>query len=193
MSKKTLIFNANPRKESFNASLAKSYLKGAENAGFNAETVNLIDLDFDPILRYGYSGDQELEPDLKVMQEKIMAADHLVFVFPVWWGTYPALLKGFIDRTFTAGFAFKFRGDTLKWDRLLPGKTARLIMTMDTPKWYYSLGYKSPAVNSMKKCIMEFCGIKPVKTTIFSPIRKSDKQQRSQWLKEVEKLGNDLR
>jgi putative NADPH-quinone reductase len=189
MKRTILIFNANPKKESFSLELGKRYYKGAVNAGANAELINLHELKFDLNLENGYSSDLQIEEDLKKIQEKIKSANHLVFIYPVWWGTYPALLKGFIDRTFTPGFAFKFRGNTLKWDKYLTGKTGRLIVTLDTPKWYYSLSYKSPGINAMKKCTLEFCGIKPVKTTVFSPIRKSTEKQRTTLLNKVEQLG----
>ena len=191
--KKVLIFNANPGIDSFNSNICRSYLKGVQSSGADAELINLIDLDFDPVLRGGFSGEQELEKDLKEVQAKIKNAEHLVFVYPTWWGTYPALLKGFIDRVFTPGFAFKYRDNSLRWDKLLTGKTAGIITTMDTPKLYYKLYYKSPGTTSLRKNILEFCGIKTVNTTIFSPVKKSTKNQREAWLKTAEKLGKQIK
>jgi len=75
------------------------------------------------------------------------------------------------------------------WDRLLKGKSARLIVTMDSPKWYYSMVYKSPGHNSIKKGVLEFCGIKPVKITTFGPVKTSDDRKRKKWINQVEKLG----
>ena len=187
--KNILIINANPDKDSFCGSLAQSYLKGAQAAGANCQLINLIDLEFDLVLRHGYKHRTELEPDLLLMQKHILAADHLVFVYPTWWGTYPALLKGFIDRVFLPKFAFKYRENSLLWDKLLIGKTARLIVTMDTPKWYYSLIYHSPGHNSLKKGVLEFCGIKPVKITAYGPIKTANKEKLEKWLSQTEKLG----
>lgn len=187
--KKILIINGHPDKESFCFSLAVSYKKGADLAGADCELVNLIDLEFNSILIYGYRQKFALEPDLLEIQQDILDADHLVFVYPNWWGTYPALLKGFIDRVFLPNFAFKYRENSPFWDKLLKGKSARLIVTMDTPKWYYWLINRSPGHNSMKRAILEFCGISPVKITSFAPVRTSDAKKRKQWLDEVEKLG----
>jgi len=189
--KNILIINGNPDKESFCFDLAMSYKQGAEQAGTHCKMINLIDLDFNPILNFGYRQRTELEPDLLEAQKQIADADHLVFVYPTWWGTYPALLKGFIDRVFLPKFAFKYREDSLFWDKLLKGKSARLIVTMDTPKWYYSLVYRSPGHNSMKKGILGFCGIKPVAITSFGPIKSSNETKRNNWLKKVNKLGKD--
>jgi len=187
--KKILIINGHPDKESLCFGLAESYMKGAESAGAVCTIVNLIDLKFNPILMHGYRERTELEPDLLKIQQDIVDADHLVFVYPTWWGTYPALLKGFIDRVFLPGFAFKYRDNSLFWDKLLKGKTARLIVTMDTPAWYYSLIYRSPGHNSMKKGLLGFCGIKPVKIITFGPVKTSNEKRRTDWLAICEKLG----
>ena len=189
MKKNILIINGHPNKESFCYELAKRYLIGAEKAGTGVKLVNLIDLEFSPILKYGYNKRTELEPDLIRMQNEIKKAEHLVFVYPNWWGTYPALLKGFIDRVFLPKFAFKIQEKSPFPEKLLKGKSARLIVTMDTPLWYYNLIYKKSGHNSMKKSILNFCGIKPVKITAFEPIKSSTEEKRKLWLNKVEKLG----
>ncbi len=187
--KNILIINAHPDKESFCSNLAISYKEGADKAGGNCKLINLIDLKFSPVLKYGYRKQTELEPDLLKAQSDIVSANHLVFVFPVWWGTYPALLKGFIDRVFLPGFAFEYKENSLLWDKKLTGKTARIIFTMNTPKWYNRFVYKRPAYYSLKKSVLEFCGISPVKITSLSPIKTSDALKREKWLGEVKKLG----
>ena len=187
--KKILIINGHPDKNSFCYELAKSYNTGATLSGAKCKLIHLIDLNFDPILKYGYRQRTELEPDLQKIQQDILDSDHLVFVYPIWWGTYPALLKGFIDRVFLPKFSFKYRDNSLLWDKLLKGKSARLIVTMDTPKWYYALIYRSPGHNAMKKGVLEFCGIKPVGITSLSPIKSSDENKRKNWLAMIEQLG----
>lgn len=187
--KNILIINGHPDKEGFCSALSESYKKGATAAGATCKLIHLIDLDFNPILTYGYRKISVLEPDLINAQQDILDADHLVFVYPTWWGTYPALLKGFFDRVFLPGFAFKYHKNDPFWDKLLKGKTARVIVTMDSPKWYNFFVYRSPGHNSMKRAILEFCGIKPVKITSFAPIKSSNDKKRKQWIAEIEKLG----
>ncbi len=187
--KKILIINGHPDKESLCFAFAESYKEGADLSGADCKLINLIDLEFNPILTLGYRKVSELEPDLLQAQKEILNADHLVFVYPNWWGTYPALLKGFIDRVLLPNFAFKYRDNSPLWDGLLKGKSARLIVTMDTPKWYYWMVFRSPGHNSMKKGILGFCGIKPIRITSFSPVKSSDDKKRKQWIKEVEELG----
>ena len=190
--KNILIINAHPDKDSFCCELAKAYLTGAEKSGAHCKLVNLIDLDFNPVLKYGYKKRTELESDLVMMQNEITKAEHLVFVYPNWWGTYPALLKGFIDRVFLPKFAFNYQEKSPFPEKLLNGKSARLIVTMDTPKWYYSLIYRSPGHNSMKKGILGFCGIKPVEITSIVPVKTSDDNTRKLWINKIEKLGQKL-
>jgi len=103
--------------------------------------------------------------------------------------TFPAFLKGFIDRVFVPDFPFKYRENSPFWDKLLVGKTARMIVTMDMPKWYYFLMNINAEHNAMKIGVLEFCGIKPVKITSFAPVKSSDDVKRRKWLAEVEKLG----
>ena len=137
MKKKILVILGHPDVDSFCGALSKAYVKGALAAGFEVRELKLRSLDFDPILWKGYNKIQKLEPDLVRAQELIQWSDHMVFVYPNWWGTTPALMKGFFDRVFLPGFAFKYRENSQFWDKLLTGRTAHLIVTMDTPPWYY--------------------------------------------------------
>jgi NAD(P)H dehydrogenase (quinone) len=187
--KNILIINGHPDKESLCFALAESYKKGADTNGDQCQLIHLIDLKFNPILAHGYRLVSELEPDLLKIQKDISNADHLVFVYPNWWATFPALLKGFFDRVFIPNFAFKYHEKGLLWDKLLKGKTARLIVTMDTPRWYYCLVNRSAGHNAIKIGILEFCGIKPVKITAITPVKSSDIAKRRKWLDEVETLG----
>lgn len=184
-----LLINGHPNKNSFNFALSKAYRQGAEEAGATIQQITVADLDFDPNLKFGYKKRMELEPDLEEAWQKIQAAEHMVWVHPVWWGGFPAILKGFIDRLFLPGRAFHYRDDSVWWDRLLSGRTARIITTIDQPGWYYRWVYGSPSVKSLKRSILKFCGIKPVYVSYIGSVRHSDKAQREQWLRKVHKMG----
>ncbi|MDO9181028.1 MAG: NAD(P)H-dependent oxidoreductase [Bacteriovorax sp.] len=175
---RTLIILGHPDKKSFCSALADAYEAGAKEKGGDVQRINLIDLKFDPILRNGYRRIQELEPDLIEAQRLIKWANHLVFVFPVWWSAPPALMKGFIDRVFLPGFAFKYRENSSMWDKCLRGRSSRLIITSDAPVAWLYLAYFHPAVNMMKKAILEFCGISPVSITSFGSIKNANENKR---------------
>jgi NAD(P)H dehydrogenase (quinone) len=190
--KKILIIQGNPDKNSFCDALAESYKKGALRTKADVKEIHVGEIDFDPFLGFGYKKEIELEQGLIDSQHMIKWADHLVFVYPTWWGTMPALLKGFIDKVFLPGFGFQFRNGSVWWNKLLKGKSARLIVTMDTPPWYFRLFYGRPGHNAMKKSTLEFCGIKPVKISSIGPIKYSKKSKRISWLTQVEKLGEKI-
>lgn len=190
--KKVLIINGNPDEESLSNSFALKYEQGAKAAGTACDTIHLRKLSFNPVLQFGYRQRTELEPDLLNAQEAIKKADHLVFVFPTWWGVYPALLKGFFDRVFLPGFSFKYRENSILWDKLLKGKTARLIVTMDSPVWYNRFMYKNAGINAVKKATLKFCGVKPVRVTSFGNVRKASKNKIENWLHKIEGLGKKV-
>ncbi|VVV02583.1 NAD(P)H-dependent oxidoreductase [Mesonia oceanica] len=134
--KQILIINGHPDKKSFNYALAEAYKNGAAKSKAKISQIDIADLNFNPNLKFGYRQRTPLEPDLIEAIEKIKKATHLVWVFPMWWYSYPALMKGFIDRSFLPGITFEpVKGKALP-KKLLKGKTARLIITADTPKWY---------------------------------------------------------
>ena len=149
--KKVLIIQGNPDKESFCYALAESYKKGALGSKADVKEIKIREIEFNPNLSFGYKKRVELEEDLIESQHLIKWADHLVFIYPTWWGTMPALLKGFIDRVFLPGFGFQYRDDSVWWDKLLKGKSARLIVTMDTPPWYFRLIYGQPGHKGIPK------------------------------------------
>lgn len=191
--KQILIINGHPNKESYNYALSAAYAKGARKTSASINQINISDLDFNPNLASGDQSKSELEPDLKDAIEKIKKADHIVWVFPMWWYGYPALMKGFIDRTFLPGITFKYIEGKAFPKKLLKGKTARVIITADTPKWYDSLFMKRPAINQFKKGTLQFCGINPVKVTYISPIIGSKEIFRKKWLNKVSLLGEKLK
>lgn len=186
---KILVVVGHPRRESLCAALAAAYAEAARGSGAEVEVLALADLAFDPVLRGGYAGAQPLEPDLVAAQASIAAASHLVLVYPTWWGAPPALLKGFVDRVLLPGFAFRYREGSSLWDKLLTGRSARLIVTADSPGWWLRFVTGNPAVKMMKTSVLDFCGVSPVRVTLLPSVRKSSAADREAWLAEVRRLG----
>ncbi|CAM3638060.1 NAD(P)H-dependent oxidoreductase [Paracidovorax anthurii] len=189
MSRKITVILGHPDSSSFCGALAERYAAAARAAGHEVRLLKLGDMDFDPILRHGYQRVQPLEPDLQEVSDAILWARHLVFVYPIWWGSIPALLKGMLDRVLLPGYAFRMRKDSPWWDKLLAGRSADLIVTMDTPPWYYRLIYSMPGHHQMKKTILEYCGVKPVRITALGPVRYAPEQRRGRWLQRIERLA----
>ena len=189
MGKRILVILGHPATGSFCGAVAESYAEGARAAHHEVQVITLSALAFDPVLHQGYASVQKLEPDLEGARSAIKWAEHIVFVYPIWWGAMPSLLKGFIDRVFLPGFAFKFQPNTPFQDRLLTGRSAHLLVTMDTPPWYFRWVYRMPGHNQMKRTILEFSGIKPVRVSSFGPVKSSTLQKREKWLAEARSYG----
>jgi NAD(P)H dehydrogenase (quinone) len=187
--KKIAVINGHPDAGSFNSALANAYKEGAENSGAEIREIIVREISFDPNLQFGYRKKLDWEPDLVRAWEAIRWADHLVWIHPVWWGGLPAITKGFIDRLFLPGLAFKYREKSVWWDKLLQGKTAHIITTMDQPGWYYRIFFGRPSINQLKKSVLEFCGVKPVKVTIIGIVKTATAEQREKWLAKVYRLG----
>jgi len=168
------------------------YLAAAVDAGAEVTKFNLRDMEFDPILYEGYKKRQDWEPDLAKAAQSIQDSDHLLLGFPLWWGTQPALLKGFFDRVFLPGYAFKYHKNDPMWDRLLRGRSADVFITADTPKFFLRLSYGAPIFRQMKGQILGFSGFKPVNQYYFAPIRKKQPQDFEKWFKKAESLGRKV-
>lgn len=134
---------------------------------------------------------QSLEADLVRAQRDIDWAEHLVFVYPTWWGTFPALLKGFLDRVLTPGFAFRHVTRD-RWDKLLAGRTADLLTTMDTPPLVYRFTYRAPGQQALARATLGYCGIRSARIEAFGPVINTAAGQRQQWLARASATGSRL-
>jgi putative NADPH-quinone reductase/1,4-dihydroxy-2-naphthoate octaprenyltransferase len=186
---KVLVILGHPRRGSFCEALADAYVSGARNAGAEVRRLALGELGFEPNVLVPSPRDQPLEPGISEAVGHVAWAEHLVFVFPTWWGTMPACLKGFLDRVLMPGFAFADRDDGEGWDKLLVGKTAHLLTTMDTPPWVYRWIYRAPGLNALSRATLGFCGIEPTRSTIFGPVKPSSSDRRAQWIEAARQEG----
>jgi NAD(P)H dehydrogenase (quinone) len=190
MGKRILVILGHPASNSFCGALAERYAQSAVRAGHEVRQLFLGTMDFDPVLREGYQLVQPLEADLRRAQADIVWAEHLTLVYPIWWGGIPALLKGFFDRVFLPGFAFKYREGKAFPDKLLHGRSAHLLVTMDTPPWYYRWVYRMPGLHQVRKTTLAFCGIEPQRTLTFGPILGSSAGQRETWLLQAQAIAS---
>ncbi|BAV63234.1 NAD(P)H-dependent oxidoreductase [Sphingobium cloacae] len=186
---RVLILDGHPDEGRLASHLLDIY-QAALGDGFEVERIAVRDLAFEPNLRRGYAEVQPLEPDLERVAAAIIACDHLVVGFPMWWGSEPALLKGFIDRVLLPGFAFRYHRDDPFWDRLLAGRSADAIVTTDTPSWYLWLAYGNPVVRRWRGQILGFCGFKPVRIVKLGPVRHGGAEKNiAAWRRTIERLA----
>jgi NAD(P)H dehydrogenase (quinone) len=187
---KILIILGHPAKKrrSLSEALADAYREGAIESGHEVCLCKVADKQFDPILHEGYGEEQTVEPDIAEAQERIRWADHLVFVYPLWEYMIPALLKGFLERTFTRGFAYLER-DSQEKGKLLAGKSARLIQTSGMPALIYRFWYRAHGAKALRD-LLGFCGLRPVRAIYFGTIEAADDARRKQWLNKIKLLGS---
>lgn len=189
LKKKILVFLGVEDKETTAGTFADAYERGAKTAGHEVRRVNIGDLKFDPLLHKGYKVIQELEPDLKKFQEDARWAEHLVVLYPNWWSTMPAILKGFFDRVWLPGFAFHFhKGMGYSWDKLLKGRSARVILTMNANPFLERLAV-GDYTNEIRNGILKFAGFSPVRFKCFGPVEKVSPEVKASWVKKIEKMG----
>lgn len=169
--------------------LADAYENAARAAGHEIRRMNIGELHFDPILHRGYRERMNLEPDLLAVQENLKWCEHLALFFPNWWGGMPALLKGMWDRMFLPRFAFSMHKNRLGWDKLLKGRTARVvILCSNLPIFdYLAFGNYSAAIGSS---LLRFSGIK-TRITSFGPSETASEAKRLRWIRKIERFARN--
>ncbi len=190
--KKVLILLGHPDKETFSGELANIYEEAASNAGHDVSRFNLGDMSFDPILHRGYKEIQELEPDLVNLQNAWRWAEHVVIVYPNWWNTMPALLKGCFDRMWLPGFAFNFNKKTKRLEQHLTGKSARVIVVAGTNSAFSTWWNVGDYSNEIRNGILRFAGHDPVCVSTFGPAERVSDEKREEWKQEVARLGRGV-
>lgn len=199
MNRRLLVIVGTSLPDTLTHALAESYVSSARAAGAD---VRLIDLAHDPIPdhprsrdqlrapRSGRTDDLPLDPDVARYLDDLFWADHIAIFHPQWWGTVPAALKAFIDRVFLSNATFRYRERSALSDRLLAGRTARIVMTMDSPRFWNRLVYRGAAEASLSRATLGYCGVRTVGITRFTPVRFSDDTARRGWIERVARHGH---
>ncbi|CAH0525781.1 NAD(P)H-dependent oxidoreductase [Vibrio hippocampi] len=190
--KKVLVINANPKRESFCRSLANSYALSAA-LEHEVKQLHISEMSFAISLDHGFDDTIALEPDLLRFQELILWAEHIVIVTPVWWGSLPAKFKGLVDRVFLPNFAFKYVKGKSFPEKLLSGRTSELMITLDTPPFWYKYFNGNVIYKHVKNTILDFSGIKNRSATYFGPIASSSAKTRAFWLNKASKLASRIK
>jgi len=170
--------------------LADEYAKGAEDGGHDVMRIDVATLDF-PLLRTKQDFEKGRPPEaIKRAQDIVARADHLVIIYPLWLGSMPALLKGFLEQLLRPGFAFEYQKSGGMAKKLLKGKSARIVVTMGMPAFVYRWIFFAHSLKSLTRNTLWFCGIGPVKSTIIGSIDGLTDRQRADWLDEMRGLGD---
>lgn len=174
--------------------LARAYAEGAEAAGHSVQIIDIASLEF-PWMTSKVEFEHGAVPaGLEAARDAITAADHLVLVFPLWLGTMPALLKAFLEQIMRPGVAFVYPESGQGMVKtLLKGRSARVVVTMGMPAIFYRLWFLSHGVAGLRRSILNFVGIKPVRETLIGMVEGASEAKRAAWLDKMRRLGGAAR
>jgi len=163
-----LIVVAHPKKQSLSFAIAKRYKE--LHSSCDVEILDLYTNEHQqPFFTYDDSNEIEPTVQMRYYQQKIAKADELVFVFPYWWGSFPAILKNFFDWNLSRGFAFEYQNS--RPVGLLGGKSVKIFVTTGAPKFLYTITGASWRLKAMfKSQIVAFCGMRLESFKLFGGV-----------------------
>ena len=182
----TAVIYAHPNPNSFNGAILNQVIKALEDGKHFYDVIDLYRDRFDPVLLFDEKkrrSDMNRDPETAEYRRIVKNADHLIFIYPLWWGGMPAIMKGFIDRVFAAGEAYTYQGKLPKG--LLKARTASVYYTADAPSWYLRFWQRDADWVTVKDVMLKFCGVRRVRRLLFAGVKDSSDGKRTQWLDRV--------
>ncbi len=183
-----LIIYCHPNPESFTHAALERVAEGLRKAGRSFQVLDLYGRGFDPVLVVNSARrrrDLITDPETTEYRAMIEAYDNFVFVYPVWWGSFPAMLKGFIDRTFVSGLTYSYKNKpetSILPHGLMKGKRAYFVFTLDSP-WPVAL--LDPGWLAIKIKIFKYCGFDRVRRLYLPGLKRQTAAVRARWLDRV--------
>ena len=187
-----LYVRGHPYAKSFHAAIQDAYIGAAKAKGHDIEVLNLGELGFDPVLRYGYHERMPEDADIVESQRLVKWADHIVFAYPLWWGVPPSLFMGWVSRVFTPGFSYRL-GDLVNPGRFLAGKTADIIVTSRAPRFGWPF-VGNDGVGLLTRNLFYLTGIKRRKVAVLDlmSLKPDTEKRRQKFLAKITKLAGSL-
>lgn len=170
---------------SFSAALADRYAAVLRRVGIATRRVDLARMEVPACIASRQPDDGDMQGDVARFWQDLLWADHVVIVHPLWWGGMPAKLKALFDAVLQSGKAYRYEGRNPLPLGLLKGRSARLVVTSDTPGWFMALAYGNAHFRAVKNQILKFVGFGPVRVTHLSVMRHSTAEQREKMLERV--------
>ncbi len=189
---KFLIIYGHPDAEGFSSYSLQAIKDVLSQKNANFEIIDLYLINYDPVLKLEelYTvGNKNISPETAQFQQKIKESDIIIFIYPLWWAGMPAIMKGFMDRIFTPGFAFKYRKDKfLKFipDKLLDDKKFIAITSSGGPKFVYKL--LLDPIKLINKFIIFGIFCSKIKTHQFYKAGRLDEKRKKEINKVIKKL-----
>lgn len=177
-----------PQGHHFGHALAEAYAASATAAGHQISMIEVAKLDF-PLLHSKEEFEKGTPPvAIRQAQDVIRQAEHLVFFYPLWMGSMPALLKAFLEQVFRPEFTSGSSETGKTASRPLKGKSARIVVTMGMPAFFYRWYFLAHSLKSLERNILGFCGIGPIRDSLIGMVEASE-TQRQKWLAKMQVFG----
>lgn len=178
-----LIVYAHPSKVSFNHAILETAVQGLQQKGHEVRVRDLYEIGFQPELT-GSEMLGGLGEDIMQEQEHLVWADVITFIYPIWWTGMPAIMKGYIERVFSYGFAYKYVNGVQMG--LLKGKKAVIINTQGKSLAEYEANGMQQALRlTSDKGIFEYCGFEVLYHIFLESVPASDEAARQAWLEQI--------
>lgn len=185
-----LIICAHPNSSSFNKAIVDRIVKVSQKLATDTVVRDLYTLNFNPVLSWEelQAAGQGITPsEIQYEQQFITQADLITLVYPLWWMGFPAILKGYLDRVLSHGFAYKTE-DGVSVGLLHNKKMQQFITIGSNVEQYQSLGFDKSLNDCLINGLFNYCGISDVQYSLFGDIHLIDEQARSAILEQVEQL-----
>lgn len=176
---KVLVVTSNPEVGSLTNAVAQSFADGAQTGGAKAELLDLHAVGFNPVYslrdREHYLEQAPVPEDVVPIQAKLAESDVIALVFPIYWYTMPAMMKGFFDRVICRGFAYRKDG----LPGALAGKTVRILaLCGSTEDWYRSSGMdKALQFQICDRTFKHYCSVEDVSMHYIDGLSMGDNSQ----------------
>lgn len=192
-----IVFN-HPYEGSYCHAILDSVKGGLDKAGHKTDVIHLDQDQFNPVMTakdlLAFRNKKSIDPQALDYIQRIKAADHLVFIFPIWWELMPALMKGFIDKVIFPGETYEYTRSGYGMVTLMDNlKSATVITTMNTPAMMYKFMYGDAIKKSLIRGTLKKSGIKNVKWLSLNMVKASSREKREKWLGKIEKRFTDLK
>lgn len=188
---RVLIVYNHPYSGSFCNAILNAVTNGLQKAHHEVDLIHLNRDNFNPVMTEAdlkaFIAHKPIDPQVIQYNERLKAADHLIFIFPIWWDIMPAQTKGFIDRVLFPGVVYDHHPRGFGLIPLLNNlKSITLITTMNKPRWLYSLFIGNLIQKVMLKSVFKTMGYKNLSWISFTAVKAVGHQKRVMWLQKLE-------
>lgn len=188
---RVLIVYNHPYSGSFCNAILNAVTNGLQKAHHEVDLIHLNRDNFNPVMTEAdlkaFIAHKPIDPQVIQYNERLKAADHLIFIFPIWWDIMPAQTKGFIDRVLFPGVVYNHHPRGFGLIPLLKNlKSITLITTMNKPRWLYSLFIGNLIQKVMLKSVFKTMGYKNLSWISFTAVKAVGHQKRVMWLQKLE-------